>query len=76
MFYFCAFSVLSFYARPNYRYTVDIDTDLILRPHSNTPCVVPLQVSSGGHRSQPEHARGLAYRSGAVWSAGPQEMAI
>lgn len=65
-----------FYDLPNYGCTVDMDTDLILRPHSNPACALPLQVSSRGHRSQPEHARGLAHRPGAVWSAGPQEMAI
>lgn len=39
-------------------------------------CVLPLQVGGRGHRSQPKHARGLAYWPRAVRSAGPQEMAV
>lgn len=36
----------------------------------------PLQVGGGGHRGGSEHARRPAHRTGAVWRAGPEEMAV
>lgn len=35
-----------------------------------------LQVSGGGDRGGSEHACRSAHRTGAVWRAGPQEMAV